>query len=83
MEDPQGYKGTFDKTRAKFQKDNAEKRRKDKVNSLGTDTESEDESDLDDEDLLAPIGRNTLCALSDGFRSVDRGTTWEAAKITD
>ena len=58
-------------------------RRKDKVYSLGADTESEDESDSDDKDFSAPIGRNTLCALNNGFTKVNRGTAWEAAQITD
>ena len=71
---PQGYKGAVGKARAKFRKDNADKRRKDKVNSLGTDTESEDESDSDDEDFSAPIGRSTLCALNSGFTKVNHGT---------
>ena len=53
-----------------------------RVNSWGTDTESEDASDSDDEDLSAPIGRNTLCALSDGFTTVHRGTAWKAAQVT-
>ena len=79
----QGYKGAFDKARAKFRKDNADKRTKDKVNSLGADTESEDESDSGDEDFSAPVGRSTLCALNNGFTKVNHGTAWEAAQITD
>ena len=72
---PQGYKGAFDKARAKFRKDNADKRRKDKVNSPGADAESEDESDSGDEDFSAPVRRSTLCALNNA--------AWEAAQITD
>ena len=50
---------------------------------MGADTETGDESDSHDEDLPAPIGRNTLCAWSDGFTNADRGTAWKAAQMTD
>ena len=79
---PHGYKGAFDGACAKLRKDHADERRKDKVNSLGTDTENEDESDSDDEDFSAPVGRSTLCALKNGFTEVNHGTAWEAAQIT-